>query len=397
MTREAKRELIEELRPRYVKASKKEKSAILDMVVCATGYHRKYAIYLLRHGYPRRVRRSRKRPRKYHQRVVNALVRIWRIFDYICASRLHPFLPEAIDVLERHQELVLDQETKALLLEMSQSTMERKLREARCARPRRSPSTTKRAARLKKSIPIRTFSDWNDHRPGFLEVDLVAHCGRTIRGEFIHTLDLVDIATGWDECVAIPNRGQRAVVEAIDQVRMRLPFPLLGLDCDNGSEFLNAHLVRYCTEQQITFTRSRPYKKNDQAHVEQKNGSVVRRWIGYDRYEGDRGTRMMNDFYELLRLYNNFFQPSVKLISKTRHGAKVTRKHDEAKTPGFAMSTTYQRLLASGTLDQATSHRIADTYHHLNPVRLRQQLQGLQDQVWAASNDARVIVRSKMT
>jgi len=250
MTREAKRQLIEQLRPRYIRATKKERSAILDTVVYATGYHRKYAISLLRHGYPRRVRRSRKRPRKYHQRVVNALVRIWRIFDYICAKRLHPFLPEAIDVLERHQELVIDQETKALLLEMSQSTVDRKLREARCPRPRRSPSTTKRGSRLKKSIPIRTFSDWDDHRPGFLEVDLVAHCGRTIRGEFIHTLDLVDIATGWSECVAIPNRGQKAVVEAIDRVRMRLPFPLLGLDCDNGSEFLNAHLVRYCAQQQ---------------------------------------------------------------------------------------------------------------------------------------------------
>jgi len=189
--------------------------------------------------------------------VVNAQVPIWRILDDICANRLHPFLPEAIDVFERHQELVIDEETKALLLEMSQSPMERtrlrrifELRKARCPRPRRSPSTTKRGARLQKSIPIRTFSDWDDHRPGFLEVDLVAHCGRTIRGEFIHTLDLVDIATGWSECVAIPNRGQKAVGEAIDRVRMRLPFPLLGLDCDNGSEFLNAHLAGYCAQQQ---------------------------------------------------------------------------------------------------------------------------------------------------
>jgi len=389
MTRQSKRELIEKLRPRYLKASKKEKGAMLDMVTCAIGCHRKHAISLLGHGYPRRVSRSRKGRIKYHQRVVNALIQIWRVFDCICARRLHPFLPQAINILEQHEELVVDQEVKGLLLQMSESTMERKLAQARANRPRRSPSTTKRNSRLKASIPVRTFSNWDEKRPGFFEVDLVAHCGRTVRGEFIHTLDLVDILTGWSECVAIPNRGQKAVVDVLDRVRMRLPFPMLGLDSDNGSEFLNDHLLRYCTVEQITFTRSRPYKKNDQAHIEQKNGSIVRRWSGYDRYEGPHTARLINQFYDLLRLYVNFFQPSLKLVSKKRIGAKVIRKHDKAMTP-------YQRLLASHALDKATHQRLHEVYQSLNPAQLRRRLQDLQDQVWKASQDVRVLVRSEM-
>jgi hypothetical protein len=387
MSRQSKRELIEKLRPKYLAADKKGKGEILDMVVYATGYHRKYAIALLRHGYPRRRHNRRKRPVKYNQRVVNALIRIWRAFDCICERRLHPFLAEAIGILERHRELNLDIETKTLLLEMSESTMGRKLRQARPQHPRRSLSTTKRSARLKGSIPLRTFSHGDMKRPGLFEVDLVAHCGRTVRGEFIHTLDLVDIYTGWNECVAILNRGQKAVVQALDRVRMRLPFPVLALDTDNGSEFLNAHLVRYCAAEQITFTRSRPYKKNDQAHVEQKNGAVVRRWIGYARYEKRTAMELMNDLYELLRIYNNFFQPSVKLIRKTRRGSKVVRQYDKAATP-------YQRLVACVTLDGVTSERLREVYRSLNPAQLRRELQGMQERVWDASTEVMALVRS---
>jgi len=246
----------------------------------------------------------------------------------VAGSELHlreaagPLSGELITVLERHQELSLDPSTKGLLLEISAATVDRLLRRERQRTKRRGLGTTKPGTLLKKQIPVRTFADWNEKQAGFLEVDLVAHCGNSTDGEYLHTLVLTDIHTTWTECVALLNRSQQTVSEAIVQVRQALPFPLLGLDSDNGSEFINDNLLRYCQQELITFTRSRPYKKNDQAHVEQKNWTHVRQFIGYGRFEGPTAQQALATLYEPLRLYMNFFQPTLKLLDK-EHGNRV--------------------------------------------------------------------------
>jgi hypothetical protein len=375
MTKIGKRELLEAVRPRYLRASKAEKSRILDEFVATTGYHRKYAIRLLRHGPPRRPAGRRRGHPTYTPAVVHALTQVWEVCDGICSRRLHPFLPEMLDVLEQHQELVLTAETKALLLRMSRATMDRLLKPARARRPQRGLSTTKPGTLLKKAIPVRTFADWDDVRPGFLELDLVAHCGDSTGGEYLHTLDTVDVATGWSECVAVPNRGQVAVFQALQRIRARLPFPLLGIDSDNDSAFINDHLYRYTQHEQITFTRSRPYKKNDQAHIEQKNWSVVRRLIGYDRYDSAQALACFNALYEDLRLYVNFFQPSLKLVDKHRVDNKVHKTYDPAKTP-------YQRVLQSSDVTEANKQALRQTYARLNPVALRRKLDAHLSALW---------------
>jgi hypothetical protein len=375
MTKIGKRELLEAIRPRYLQANKAEKGRILDEFVATTGYHRKYAIRLLRHGPPRRPAGRRRGRRTYTPAVVHALTQVWEVCDGICSRRLHPFLPEIVEVLERHQELVLAPETKALLLQMSRATMDRLLKPARERRPQRGLSTTKPGTLLKKAIPVRTFADWDDVRPGFLELDLVAHCGDSTSGEYIHTLDTVDVATGWSECIAVPNRGQQAVFQALQLIRTRLPFPLLGIDSDNDSAFINNHLYRYTQREHITFTRSRPYKKNDQAHIEQKNWSVVRRLIGYDRYDSPQALDRFNALYQDVRLYVNFFQPSLKLVEKHRVDNKVRKKYDLAQTP-------YQRVLQSSAVTEADKGALRQAYVNLNPVVLRRNIDAHLNALW---------------
>jgi hypothetical protein len=375
MTKIGKRELLDAIRPRYVRASKAEKGRILNEFVATTGYHRKYAIRLLRHGPPRRPAGRRRGHRTYTPAVIHALTQVWEVCDGICSRRLHPFLPELLEALERHHELVLPAETKTLLLRMSRATMDRLLKPARVRRPRRGLSTTKPGTLLKKAIPVRTFADWEDARPGFLELDLVAHGGESTSGEFLYTLDTVDVASGWSECVAVPNRGQQAVFQAVQLIRSRLPFPLLGIDSDNDSAFINDHLYRYTQREHITFTRSRPYKKNDQAHIEQKNWSIVRRLIGYDRYDSAQAVACFNALYEELRLYVNFFQPSLKLLEKHRVDNKVHKTYDAAKTP-------YQRLLQSSDVSEANKDALRQAYANLNPVALRRDIDARLSALW---------------
>ena len=333
MGNQSKRELLSALQPRYRRAGKAEKKRILDEFVAATGYHRKYAIRLLKRG-PRPARGQARGGRtRYGPAVVRALTQLWELSGYLCAKRLQPFLPLLLDALERNGELALSAAVKARLLQISPATLDRKLHPARRRRQGRGRSTTRAGHLLKHQVPVRTFADWNDARPGFTEIDLVAHCGESTRGEYLNTLSVVDVATGWLECRAVTYRSQRDVFAALEAIRQRLPFGLLGIDSDNDSAFLNDHLVRYCRSQQLTFTRSRPYHKNDQAHVEQKNGSVVRGLVGYDRYEGAAATRALNAVYVVLRLWVNFFQPSMKLIGKQRIGSRVRKKYDQAQTP----------------------------------------------------------------
>jgi len=315
MSQHSKHELVEATRPRYLKANRAGKKHILNEFVANTGYHRKYAIRILRHG-PRPKGLKKKGHQKVYQgEVVQVLIWVWEICGRICSKRLKPFLPEIVSVLERQNELHLTAETKTLLLSMSRATIDRRLGPARFEHPH-GLSTTKPGTLLKKAIPVRTYTPWEDEKPGFVEIDLVAHCGETTEGPYLNTLTATDLATGWTECLAIPNKTQAAVSQAVQELRQRLPFPLLGLDSDNGSEFINDTLWRYCQSEQITFTRSRPYHKNDQAHVEQKNWSVVRHTVGYDRLETPQELALLSSIYADLRLYVNFFQPVLKLIAK---------------------------------------------------------------------------------
>ena len=336
----AKRELLARVAGRYRDATGQQKSHILDEFVAATGYARKYAIHLLTQPVLPPVQPlTRPRPRRYGPGVQAALELAWTAANEVCAKRLVPFLPDLGAALERHGHLTLSAETRTQLLQISPATADRLLQ----AHPRqgqpRGLSTTKPGALLKRHVPVRTFTDWNDARPGFLEADLVAHCGTCAEGSYLYSLVLADVATGWTECLPLLHRSQEAVLQAFDTARRLLPFPLLRLDTDNGSEFLNQEVVAYCDRRQITFTRGRAYKKNDQCYVEQKNGSIVRALVGYDRFEGEQAYRQLAELYRAVRLYVNGFQPSMKLRTKHREGSKVSRTYHDARTP-------VQRLVA---------------------------------------------------
>jgi hypothetical protein len=375
MTNQGKRELLKAVRPRYLKASRAQKSRILDEFVAATRYHRKYAIHLLLHVPPRRSKKKRGRRLTYGPDVVAALAQAWEVSGRLCGKRLHPFLPDLVEALERHSELQLAPETRDKLLQMSVSTIDRRLKRARASLGLRGRTTTKPGTLLKHNVPVRTFADWNEQQPGFLEIDLVAHGGDSAAGEFLHTLCAVDIETRWTEPVALPNKGQKATFEGIQALRQRLPFPMLGIDSDSGGEFINHHLVRYCKQEHITFTRSRPFKKNDQAHVEQRNWTVVRQIIGYARYESPEALKLLASIYEDLRLFVNFFQPVMKLANKTRVGSKVRKTYDMAQTP-------YQRILTSQDVEQADKDRLSDLYLTLNPAELKRRIDGGLSKLW---------------
>lgn len=367
MSQGSKRELVETIRPRYLKAPRKEKSSIIDEFIAITGNHRKYAIRLLRRGYPARKKKRSGRKKKYQGEVVQALAQIWEICGRICSKRIKPFLPEMVAVLERHKEMELKAEVKELLLSMSCATIDRCLQKERFEK-KRGKSTTKPGTLLRKAIAVKTFADWNEDRPGFMEVDLVAHCGGSMEGQFCYTLTAVDISTGWTECLAVKNRTQEVVFEQIIQLRERLPFPLLGLDSDNGGEFINDMLYRYCLKEKITFTRSRPYRKNDQAHVEQKNWSVVRRTVGYDRYETPEQLSLLQSIYTDLRCYVNFFQPVLKSIGRKQlEQGKFIKVYDRAATP-------LQRTLQAQEIYVQSKARLIYDYVQCNPVALKNKI-----------------------
>jgi hypothetical protein len=377
MSLKSRNELVEVVRPRYLKARKVEKQKILDEFTSATGYHRKHAIRVLKNKV--QVQNRLKGKPKTYQRlycgeVVEALEQIWEIYGHICSKRLQPFLPEAIRILERCQEIELSKGTKELLLKISSASIDRCLRSIRIQTPH-GLSTTKPGSLLKSLIPVRTFTEWDEQRPGFLEIDLVTHCGNTPEGQFLCTLTCTDLCTGWTDVTAVLHRSQEAVSEAIQRMRQRLPFPLLGIDSDNGGEFINDLVYRYCLAEQITFTRSRPYQKNDQAHVEQKNWSVVRHTVGYDRWETEQELALLESIYDDLRLYINFFQPSLKLMAKERIDKKTYKRYDPAKTP-------YQRVLERKDISLEAKARLAHLYVQLNPAELRRRIDQKIARLW---------------
>ena len=366
----------------YRRAKKKKKGRLLDEFVEATGHNRVYAARILRnHGRrvevapgkfvegDRRRRPPTVRKRTYTKEVVDVLKKLWVMLDYISGKRLKPALPGLIERLEACKELRLKKSVRAKLHTISAATIDRLLKDARAAHTLKGRHHTKPGTLLKHQIPIRTFSDWSDVRPGFLELDLVGHDGGSGAGEFCFTLDMTDVASGWTEQVAVMNKAQMHVFIGIKSVRARLPFEVLGLDSDNGSEFINGQLPRYCAEEKITFTRSRPYRKNDNCHVEPRlrRGSIVRRFAGYARFESATACAALNELYELLRDYNNFFLPSMKLKEKTRDGAKVRKTYHPAKTP-------YLQLLESPGLTKDAKDKLRARYNTLNPAQLHRKI-----------------------
>jgi hypothetical protein len=377
MTLSSVKEYAAAIRDRYRKADKEAKGKILDEFVKVTGYHRKAAIRLLCKPTSLPGRR-RGRPPQYKS-VLEPLKVLWEASDRLCSKRLKPFLPEMIQVLRCKGELQVDAGSEAQLIHLSAATIDRLLEPMRRVGGRKSLSTTRPGSLLKSQIPIRTFADWQEDKAGFMETDLVAHCGESVDDFYLNTLCAVDVATGWTECLPVWGKGQHRVCSAVHRMRLDLPFVLLGLDSDNGSEFINQCFFAYCKQENITFTRSRSYKKNDSCHVEQKNGNIVRRLVGYDRYTSKAAYACLERVYHLVRLYTNFFQPTMKLIAKSRYGAKVYKVYETAQTP-------YQRLIKRAALSQAKQAELAAIYQGLNPVRLLKQINGNLEQLWTLAD-----------
>jgi len=366
-------ELVAAVSGRYRASSRAEKSRIVDEFAASTGYHRKHAMRVLRAGPTSKRSVPRPSRRIYGEAEREALTVLWEASDRVCGKRLKAIVPVLIEAMVRHGHLALAPEVHAALLKMSAATIDRALQaqRERCSPRRRRPGSV---SSIRRSIPVRTFSDWRDPPPGFVEADLVAHSGPVTSGSFVQTLVVTDIASGWTELAPVLVREQTLLVDVLGEIRRRLPFPLLGFDVDNDSVFMNETVRDYCVAEKIELTRCRPYRKNDQAHVEQKNGEIVRRLVGYRRYEGVKAAELLGKLYAPARLFVNAFQPSFKLAEKTRDGARVTKRYHKPLTP-------CDRLLTDARVGADLLERIMALRADLDPVRLlseiRQAQQGL--------------------
>lgn len=396
LTMRERRAVIGTTAKRYQHSSKKQRGVILDEFTQTTGYTRTYAARVLANWLRKKVltiggvrtiyvlglKKSKpkgknppKRPATYGSDIVRLLKQLWAIAGGLCGKRLSPFLRDVVPVLERFEELPgLTREQRQKLLKISPATIDRLLAPERAKYRLKGRATTRPGSLLKHQIPVRTFSDWDEHKAGFLEADLVAQDGGLPASDVIHSLTLTDIATGWTEVRALRSKARRWVLEALKDMRAGLPFPILGLDSDNGSEFINEELYRYCQDEHVSFTRSRPYRKNDNCFVEQKNYSVVRQAIGYARMDSDEQLAVVKQLYGPLCLLTNHFLPSAKLLSKTRNGARVTKKHDEPKTP-------YERLLNHEAVDRKVKTQLKRMHRTVNPAELRRQITHWQEKL----------------
>ncbi|MFL9869986.1 transposase family protein [Paraburkholderia fungorum] len=366
-----RKELVAALQSRYRSATFGDRIRILDEFVALTGYHRKHAIRLLREQ-PGATKGTRERNRLYDEAVRQALTVLWEAADRVCGKRLNALIPKLVDAMERHGHLDLDPVIKAKLLQVSAATIDRLLANARLHIDGQRKRRKGVGSAIRRSIPVRTFADWRDPPPGFFEIDMVEHCGGSKSdGEFVHTLTLTDIASGWTECVAMRTRNQMLVIEAFEKVAADLPFSMLGVDSDNDTAFMNQSVFDYCKGHGLEQTRSRAYKKNDQAWVEQKNGAVVRRLVGYGRLSGTNAKNALAQLYASSRLYINFFQPSFKLKSKTRDGARVHKVY-------LAPATPCDRLLAHDSVELAIKEKLKAQFNSLDPVRLLQEMRTAQ-------------------
>lgn len=377
----ARGEVIERHKKAYKRCGKKEKTKLLDIVCESTGLSRDRAARLLtgkgRTGTAKGGGKKRGRKREYDDKIKVALKELWHMMGFMCGKRMAAGMEDLLGALERVGEKAYDAETKEKLLRVSASTIDRLLARERKGLQIKGRATTKPGTLLKREIPVRVGTQWDDAVPGYVEIDLVAHCGETTAGDYANTLNATDISTCWTETRAVVNKAQRHVFAGLMHIKGELPFPLRGIDSDNGSEFINDHLYRYCKKEGIMFTRSRPYTKNDGCHVEQKNWSIVRQHIGYDRYEGEAAVQLLNEYYGILRLYTNFFQPSTKLVSKERVGARVKKHYEPPQTP-------YRRVLASEYVSADAKAGLTETFATLNPAKMVRDMAAMQDRLSAA-------------
>jgi hypothetical protein len=371
----ARREVVSAVAERYRSTRRTEKGRILDELCATTGWHRKHAVRALRqHETPNGIQAPRERRRRYGATIKDALMALWEASDRVCGKRLKVMIPTLLSALEQHGRLKLGKGDHDLVLAVSAATIDRVLGDVKVAA---SGGKRRRAgfySAIRREVPIRTFNDWNSPPPGFCEVDMVAHGGTSVAGSFIQTLTMVDVATGWTECLPLVTRDGSLVVEAINRAQTLFPWLLRGVDFDNDSAFMNDVVVPWCRDQKLEVTRSRAYKKNDQAFVEQKNGAVVRRLMGYGRFEGVETARVMVRLYAAARLYVNFFQPSFKLKEKRREGAKVIKRY-------HAPSTPCERALAHPEMAAAVKQRLREQYPTLDPVALLAEIRAAQEEL----------------
>lgn len=372
MTIKSRKEYLQAVQLRYRNANKQEKTPILNEFCINCGYHRKYAIRLLKGKKKKKKSQTKSGPKPVYQdkELLVSLKRIWFATDQMCSKKLQAAIPLFLPFYEQEYGFV-GNHIKSKLHTMSPSTIDRLLKPVRTCYTNKGRCGTRPGTLLKNQIPIRTGS-WAISQPGFLEADSVAHCGNSLAGNFVWSLTFTDIASTWTENRAVWNKGAHGVVTQTKDVEENLPFSILGFDCDNGSEFLNHHLHRYFTNRPanpVKFTRSRPYKKNDNAHVEQKNWSHVRQLLGYDRFDKPQLVDLLNDLYKNeCSPYNNYFCPSMKLLSKKRINSKYVKKYDTPKTP-------YQRLIASVHISLEAKQKLTDTFQLLNPFTLKKKIE----------------------
>lgn len=378
MSGKSKREYLEKIRWRYTHSGKRAKGKILDEFCAVCGYSRKHAIKLLRGWVGRRERRPGPR-RRYGAEVLEPLKQIWLATDQLCSKRLKAALALWLPHYEKNHG-ALKPRVRRKLLAISRSTIDRLLAPVRVKYRGKGLSGTKPGSLLKNQIAIRT-DNWDIQRPGFLEADSVAHCGESLAGNFVWSVVFTDICTGWTHTRAVWNKGAEGVKKQTADVEQKLPFELLGFDCDNGGEFLNYHLLSYLQDrnQPVQFTRSRPYHKNDNAHVEQKNWTHVRQFLGYDRFENPAIVDRLNDLYsQEWDAYQNFFRPSVKLIEKKRIGSQYRKRYDEPRTP-------YQRVLAAAEVTADQRARLKTQFDQLDPFELKKTIERKLKSVFAAA------------
>jgi hypothetical protein len=373
----ARREVVSAVAERYLSAKRAEKGRILDELCATTGWHRKHAVRALRQHKtvtPGEVSAPRERRRRYDATIKDALTALWEASDRVCGKRLKVMIPTLLSALERHGRLKLGKADGERVLAISAATIDRLLGDVKIAASGGKRRRAGFCSAIRREVPIRTFNDWNGPPPGFCEVDMVAHGGTSVAGSFIQTLTMVDVATGWTECLPLITRDGSLVVDAINRAQSLFPWLLRGVDFDNDSAFMNDVVVPWCREQKLEVTRSRAYKKNDQAFVEQKNGAVVRRLMGYGRFDGVETARVMARLYAAARLYVNFFQPSFKLKEKRREGAKVIKRYHPPSTP-------CERALAHPKVAAAVKTRLRDQYRTLDPVALLAEIRAVQEEL----------------